>query len=154
MDDSLAPLSVDTIVTNGLQSQKGQKLQPAPLPSPINSKFPLSRLDEDFVEYYNKYLAIKPATHNVNLEDIRRCPTAYASPWTRDYTYEDFVNDMTLRSIDGYEFPVRVYQPDQRISPYGAGPYPVHVNFHGKSTLLPNLPISNICQAEDLSSEI
>jgi hypothetical protein len=73
------------------------------LPAPINPKFPLSRLDEDFIEYHNKYLAIKPATHNISLEELRANPEKYASPWTRDFCYEPFVNDIQLKADDGHE---------------------------------------------------
>ncbi|OKL55480.1 hypothetical protein UA08_09224 [Talaromyces atroroseus] len=100
------------------------------LPAPINPKFPLSRLDDDFIEYYNKYLAIKPATHNINVEELKANPQKYASPWARDFSYEPFVNDIQLKSDDGHEFTTRLYRPDPRTSPFGEGPYPIHVNFH------------------------
>lgn len=100
------------------------------LPSPIDPAF-LSRLDDDFVEYYNRNLAIKPATHNIAIEHIRAAPEKFASPWYRDFTYEPFVKDIKLKAEDGHEFTVRCYHPDPRTSPFGDGPYPIHINFHG-----------------------
>ena len=105
------------------------------LPSPIDPAF-MSRLDDDFVEYYNKNLAIKPATHNITIEHIRAAPEKYASPWYRDFTYEPFVKDIKLKAEDGHEFTVRCYHPDSRTSPFGEGPYPIHINFHGMVYLI------------------
>ncbi|GLI73278.1 hypothetical protein PoHVEF18_001493 [Penicillium ochrochloron] len=73
------------------------------LPSPIDPAF-ISRLDDDFIEYYNKNLAIKPATHNITIEHIRAAPEKFASPWYRDFTYEPFVKDIRLKAEDGHEF--------------------------------------------------
>ena len=92
-------------------------------------------LDEDFVEYYNKYLAIKPATHTVPIEETRAFPHKYAGPWANDFTFEPFVEDRKIKSSDGYVFTVRCYHPDPRTSPFGKGPYPVYINFHGKVCL-------------------
>ena len=101
------------------------------LPNPLHPSF-LERLDADFIEYYNQYLAVKPATHTVSISDIRAAPKLYAMPWYKDFSYESFVNDIKIKSDDGHMFTARCYQPDARTSPFGAGPYPVYINFHGK----------------------
>lgn len=102
------------------------------VPTPIDPRFPL-RLDDDFVEYYNKHLAIKPATHNIPLGDIRASPQKFASPWYRDFINEPFVTDNSIPSDNGHIFTARCYHPDPRTSPFGEGPYPIHINFHGKN---------------------
>jgi hypothetical protein len=104
-------------------------------PSPIDPTF-IDRLDADFIDYYNQYMAIKPVTHGVTIEDIRATPKKFTSPWCHDFSYEPFVNDMKVTSDDGHVFTVRCYTPDSRTSPFGSGPYPLHINFHGK--LLPS----------------
>lgn len=119
------------------------KPKQADLPSPIEPSF-IERLDKDFVEYYNEYLAIKPATHGVSIEDIRATPQKFASPWYRDYSFEPFVNDLKIKSDDGYEFTARCYSPDPRTSPFGAGPYPAYINFHGASFLTNEGSASNL----------
>lgn len=99
-------------------------------PNPIHPTFQ-DRLDADFIDYYNQYIAVKPVTHGVSIEDIRATPKKFAAPWYRDFTYESFVNDMKVASDDGHKFTVRCYTPDSRTSPFGDGPYPVYINFHG-----------------------
>jgi hypothetical protein len=47
------------------------------LPNPLHPSF-VDRLDVDFVEYYNKNIAIKPATHIVDLADVRQNPAKFA----------------------------------------------------------------------------
>ncbi|RTE83743.1 hypothetical protein BHE90_001753 [Fusarium euwallaceae] len=100
------------------------------LQNPIDPSF-LDRLDKDFIEYYNLNLANKPATHSVSIADIRANPKKYASPWCRDFSNESFVKDIKIKSDDGHEFTARCYHPDASKSPFGQGPYPVHINFHG-----------------------
>ncbi|KAJ3458153.1 hypothetical protein MRS44_012262 [Fusarium solani] len=100
------------------------------LQNPIDPSF-LDHLDKDFIEYYNIHLANKPATHSVSIADIRANPKKYASPWCRDFSNEPFVKDIKIKSDDGHEFTARCYHPDASKSPFGQGPYPVHINFHG-----------------------
>ncbi|KAL6360658.1 hypothetical protein LRP88_06365 [Fusarium phalaenopsidis] len=100
------------------------------LQNPIDPSF-LDRLDKDFIEYYNIHLANKPATHSVSIADIRANSKKYASPWCRDFSNEPFVKDIKIKSDDGHEFTARCYHPDASKSPFGQGPYPVHINFHG-----------------------
>ncbi|KAI8658793.1 Abhydrolase-3 domain-containing protein [Fusarium keratoplasticum] len=100
------------------------------LQNPIDPSF-LDRLDKDFIEYYNLHLTNKPATHSVSIADIRTNPKKYASPWCRDFSNEPFVKDIKIKSDDGHEITARCYHPDASKSPFGRGPYPVHINFHG-----------------------
>ncbi|KIH92130.1 hypothetical protein SPBR_09125 [Sporothrix brasiliensis 5110] len=86
----------------------------------------VGRLDPRFVEYYNKNLAHKEATHQVPLAEVRANPAAWARPWIQDDDPD--TKDWTVPSTDG-AFVVRVYHPDA--SRAGPGPYPVHINFHG-----------------------
>jgi hypothetical protein len=102
----------------------------APVQNPIHASF-LSGLDEDFKDYYNLYFAHKPPAHTAKIEDIRAAPKKYGQHWCRDYTYEPFVNDIKIPSDDGHDIVARVYAADARTSPFGAGPYPVYINFHG-----------------------
>ena len=106
------------------------------LPNPINADF-LDRLDSDFIDYYNRNLAIKPPTHAIDLAQIRAFPKRYDSPWYNDFSYEPFVKDMKILADDGHQFTVRCYHPDPRTSPFGQGPYPIYVNFHGTSNHTP-----------------
>lgn len=98
------------------------------LPNPIHPDF-LPRLDEDFVQYYNKHFASKPATHTIDIAEIRSNPTKYSSPWEKDYLAESYVQDIQLVAPNGHRFRVRCYHPDA--TKFGTGPYPIHVNFHG-----------------------
>jgi acetyl esterase/lipase len=100
------------------------------LPNPLHPSF-VDRLDEDFVKYYNKNIAIKPATHNIDLAEVRQNPKKFAWPWCKDYSDLPFVKDIKIASADGFEFTVRIYHPDSER--FGSGPYPVHINFHGRA---------------------
>lgn len=99
-------------------------------PNPLNPDF-LELLDQDFIEYYNKFLAPMPKTHLLSIEEMRTNGHKYASPWCRDFAGESFVKDIKLAADDGHAFTARCYYPNEKTSPYGAGPYPVYVNFHG-----------------------
>lgn len=98
--------------------------------NPIDPSF-LDRMDQDFIEYYNKNIGCKPPTHTVTIADMRANGQKYASAWYQDYSNLPFVSDSKLKSDDGYEFAVRRYSPDPETSPFGKGPYPIHINFHG-----------------------
>ncbi|KAH8657857.1 Alpha/Beta hydrolase protein [Xylariales sp. PMI_506] len=100
------------------------------LPAPIHPDF-ISRLDQDFIEYYNEHFASKAPTHHVSIADMRANPSKYYSPWYKDFSKLEFVNDISITSDDGHVFTARVYHPDAVKSPFGAGPYPVYINFHG-----------------------
>ena len=107
-------------------SQPGQMAYPNPIDASFDDK-----LDADFVAYYNRFMAIHAATHGVTIQDMRATPKKFASPWCNDFSYEPFVRDVRLSADDGHEFAVRCYHPDERTSPFGKGPYPVYINFHG-----------------------
>ncbi|KAL2418599.1 hypothetical protein ABEF91_004295 [Exophiala dermatitidis] len=119
-----------------VQSQPGalaptvveSKAASVPLPNPIHPQF-LPLLDQDFVDYYNRHFASKPATHTIDISDIRKSGSKYSSPWERDFSGEPFVRDFQIPSSDGHLFRVRCYYPDA--TKYGPGPYPIYVNFHG-----------------------
>jgi hypothetical protein len=100
------------------------------VPSPIHPSF-ISKLDADFIEYYNKHLATQEATHAVSIADIRASPSTYASRWSRDFSDLPFVKDIKITSDDGHIFTARCYHPDPATSPFSQGPYPVYINFHG-----------------------
>jgi hypothetical protein len=61
------------------------------------------------VEYYNKNIAIKPATHAVDLVDVRQNPKKFAWPWCKDYSDLRFVKDIKIPSPDGFELVARIY---------------------------------------------
>ena len=99
--------------------------------SPLNPDIE-KRLDPEFVSYYNKYIAIKPGTHTIPIEEIRANPAKYAGPWCKDLTGSPGVKNFTIPSTDAHEVKVRSYSPvDEK---FGKGPYPIHINFHGKFT--------------------
>ncbi|KAH8893167.1 hypothetical protein GQ53DRAFT_717788 [Thozetella sp. PMI_491] len=108
------------------------------IPNPIHPSF-IPQLDADFVEYYNKHLGTKKATHAVSLSDIRANSAKFANPWARDFSDLHFVKDIKIASEDGYEFTARCYHPDPSTSPFGEGPYPVYINFHGGGYTLGDL---------------
>ncbi|KAM0811691.1 putative Alpha/Beta hydrolase protein [Seiridium cardinale] len=100
------------------------------LPNPIHPDF-IDRLDKDFVDFYNSTLGRSTPDNNVPLEEARKQRARYHSRKAGNFPRAQFVEDIKLEATDGYFFTVRLYKPDPRTSPFGAGPYPVHVNFHG-----------------------
>lgn len=103
-----------------------------PVSSAIHPDF-IDRSDADFLEYYNKHIAPRPVTHGVTIKQMRENPEKYTSEWARDYSGEPFVKDIELTADDGHVFTARIYNPDEKTSPFGSGPYPIYINFHGKS---------------------
>ena len=94
--------------------------------NPPNSVHPsfIPQLDEDFVAYYNEHLAVKKATHGLSIAELRLNAAKHANPWARDFSDLPFVKDIKITT-----------------SPFGEGPYPVHVNFHGRlHPITPKLP--------------
>ncbi|KAI6081555.1 Alpha/Beta hydrolase protein [Hypoxylon rubiginosum] len=101
-----------------------------PVSSAIHPDF-IDRSDADFLEYYNKHIAPRPVTHGVTIKQMRENPEKYTSEWARDYSGEPFVKDIELTADDGHVFTARIYNPDEKTSPFGSGPYPIYINFHG-----------------------
>lgn len=122
----MAPSATDKEDSVGVEIQQPLKS----VPNPLNPDF-LDRLDHDFIDYYNKHLASIPKTHLISIEEMRASGDKYASPWCQDFSGEPFVKDIKLSADDGHVFTARCYYPDEQTSPYGAGPYPVYINFHG-----------------------
>lgn len=117
---------------NGKENTHPQSLGKPP-PSNGNGLNPdfLDRLDQDFIEYFSEHIATRPATHGITIADLRADPQKYASAWCRDTSNEPFVKDIELTADDGHVFSARCYHPDQNASPFGPGPYPIYINFHG-----------------------
>lgn len=106
--------------------------------NPIHPDF-IDRLDQDFVNFYNSTLGRTTPDNSAPLEEVRKQRAQFhsrkagAGGKLAQQQRAAFVQDVKLQAPDGHLFTVRLYRPDPRTSPYGAGPYPVHVNFHGKS---------------------
>ncbi|KAI0381935.1 Alpha/Beta hydrolase protein [Hypomontagnella monticulosa] len=117
-----------SVINDGVDSAPQHTAKP--VSSAIHPDF-LDRLDKDFIEYYNENIATKPVTHGITIEEMRANPKKYASAWCRDFSSEPFVKDIKLTADDGHVFTARIYQPDEASSPFGSGPYPIYINFHG-----------------------
>ncbi|KAH8201382.1 hypothetical protein TruAng_004465 [Truncatella angustata] len=98
--------------------------------NPIHPDF-LESLDQDFIDFYNATLGKAAPDKNASLEEVRKQRANYHSRGVRKLSQAVCVEDIKLQADDGYLFTVRLYKPDSRASPYGTGPYPVHINFHG-----------------------
>lgn len=66
------------------------------------------------------------------IKDIRAFPQKFAAPWSNDFRWCPGVKDIDIQSDDGHVFQARCYYPDPRTSPFGKGPYPVHIYYHGE----------------------
>jgi hypothetical protein len=93
----------------------------------------LPKLDPDFREYFAsnqarlKTLPQQPAL-NPPIHLVRAHPEAYRPPCALDTSGYPGVADFNYASEDGAKITVRVYYPDA--VKHGAGPHPVHLNFH------------------------
>lgn len=148
---------------NALQAVKHQNQNAATLiakSSPVQDKQAfealieehiLPKLDPDFLVYFAsnqarlKTLPQQPVL-NPSIQYVRAHPDAYRSPCALDTSGYPGVADFEYPSQDGVNIPARVYQPDA--AKYGAGPHPVHLNFHGKCFLACYEPES-ACFAEE-----
>jgi hypothetical protein len=102
--------------------------------NPIDPEFH-GYLDPDFIAYYNTHIGIKASTHDIPFAELRANPQKYKGGWCRDYSSSPFVKTLGLSALDGTIYKARVYSPDPDV--WGKGPYGgVHVNFHGKRSLL------------------
>lgn len=106
---------------------------PTKIVNPINPDFH-GYLDPDFIEYYNTRIGIRPSTHQVPFAEVRANPQRFKGNWCRDYSDEPRVKTFEITSGDGTKFEARSYHPDPEV--FGRGPYPVHVNYHGKTSLV------------------
>jgi hypothetical protein len=93
----------------------------------------LPKLDPLFVDYYNKVIGTKVATHTIPLSEARANPGKYGFGWGKNYTGTELVKNWDIPSKDGTLFKVRTYHPDPKI--HGRGPYGAHLNYHGKENL-------------------
>lgn len=90
----------------------------------------LAKLDPDFVKYYVDVLSKNPPAQALTIDKVRANPELFRAPIAIDTTGWERVSDYTVKSEDAAEIPVRVYHPDPVV--HGDGPYPVHLNFHGR----------------------
>ncbi|KAK4151656.1 Alpha/Beta hydrolase protein [Chaetomidium leptoderma] len=106
----------------------------------------LPKLDPDFLAYFASTQARlkaaqpqpQPTVPNPPIEHVRAHPEAYRSPCAVDASGYAGVSNLISPSRDlGVTIPVRVYHPDPM--KHGAGPYPVHLNFHGGGFVLGDL---------------
>jgi hypothetical protein len=97
----------------------------------------LAKLDPDFVKYYVEVLSKNPPAQAMSIEQVRAHPDKFRNSINLDTTGWELVVDRTVTSEDGAEIPVRVYYPDPAV--HGEGPYPVHLNFHGKFAPRPDI---------------
>lgn len=119
----LLPIKMAPYVQDSLETPSSKLVNPI-APQHVNN------MDPEFVAYYNRTIGLKKATHQVDIESVRSNPATFNSPWCEDTSKEQGVRDVRIASVDGFEFAARVYSPDA--SKFGAGPYPVHVNYHGE----------------------
>jgi acetyl esterase/lipase len=91
----------------------------------------LAKLDPDFVQYYVDVLSKVPPAQAVTIEEVRAHPERFRAAIALDSSEFERVRDYEVTSEDGAKIPVRVYHPDPE--KHGSGPYPVHLNFHGKA---------------------
>jgi acetyl esterase/lipase len=94
----------------------------------------LAKLAPDFVQYFVDVLSKIPPAQDVTIEQVRANPEKFRSAIALDSSGYERVKDYEVTSEDGARIPVRVYHPDPE--KYGNGPYPVHLNFHGKTSSL------------------
>lgn len=90
----------------------------------------LARLEPAFVDYYLNVMLKNPINQDVTIPEIRANPEKFRSALAMDTSKEPGVSDYEVTSADGEKIMARLYLPDS--SQHGAGPYPVHLNFHGE----------------------
>jgi acetyl esterase/lipase len=108
---------------------------PAVDPKSLIEDHILPKLDPDFLQFFIDVLSKKATIDEISLDDMRAHPERFRPPTALDASGYEGVSDHEVTSKDGAKVPVRVYLPDSKI--HGNGPYPVHLNFHGMSWLLP-----------------
>lgn len=83
------------------------------------------KLDEKFVEMYNKHVAHIP-NKPIDLPVLRENYSKIYSYGTAEAPEIKNVEDVTFPSFDGYQVTLRVYKPDDY-----TGDLPCHIDFHG-----------------------
>ncbi|GAB7356229.1 hypothetical protein MBLNU459_g7048t1 [Dothideomycetes sp. NU459] len=100
----------------------------------------LPQLDPVFVELYNEHVAKTP-NKPINLDFLRSKYSVLYSYGTAPAPEVGKVYESTVKGSDGAEIPVRVYEPAT------AGPWPVHIDYHGGGWGLGDLDTeSHICK--------
>lgn len=91
----------------------------------------LAKMEPEFIEAYTRKMNTNPppSREQMTIEAIRAHPGMTAEPCTLDTEGYPRTAEDEFASEDGARIPVRVYYPDE--ARHGAGPYPVHLNFHG-----------------------
>ncbi|KAI8635420.1 alpha/beta-hydrolase [Xylariaceae sp. FL1651] len=106
----------------------------------------LAKYKPEIVHYILQTMAPgrPPAAHQVPLAEVRSNPARFAGPWQKDVMGHERVADHEIVSEDGAKVPVKVYHPDP--AKFGAGPYGMHLNFHGGGFVFGDLTSeSHIC---------
>lgn len=93
----------------------------------------LAKLDPEFVTIYTKFMneTPPPTREDLTIEKIRADPMKLAPQCALDTKGYPRTAEKSVTSEDGIKIPVRVYYPE--VSQHGPGPYPVHLNYHGKT---------------------
>lgn len=109
----------------------------------------LAKLDPAFVELWTHKMNTDPPPNReqmtiaaIRADPQRTGPVCYLDTKGFPRTAED-----AFASEDGAMIPVRIYYPDD--GKFGAGPYPVHLNFHGTCAFffraeIENQPVADI----------
>ena len=124
-DTSSSPSSVPAPSTTNTQTAKMPSATANGHHEALNPIHPsmLDKLDPAFIDMYNKNVANIP-NKPIDLSFLRsKYSVLYAygtgeAPDCKTY-------DATITLEDGYELPIRVYEPASE------GPWPVHIDFHG-----------------------
>lgn len=90
----------------------------------------LPKLDPAFISYFVNVVLKNSPAQAVPIEEVRANPDKYRPPCALDTTGYEGVVDKEIGSNDGSKIAIKIYYPDA--SRHGSGPYPTHLNFHGK----------------------
>ena len=113
------------------QTHEGPEVDETPLdPAEHIEAHILPRLDPAVVDYLVRVVFKNALAQDVTIEQVREKPERFRSALAMDTSGEPRVADHQVTSKDGAQIPVRVYHPDP--AAHGSGPYPVHLNFHGR----------------------
>lgn len=95
----------------------------------------LAKLDPQWVGLFTELMNTNPPPPRelMSMAYIRAHPEKFASASILDTKGYPRTAENEVVSEDGAKVPVRLYYPDEKI--WGPGPYPVHLNFHGRFSL-------------------